>query len=108
MKEYLDGKIKLKEPTLGDMCKVGGLIHRYGPDGLTAGVGLMELLGVVCIVEDGIRLEDQKPNLSKEILKDFFPYWKPLEWMNDNIDILLSSKKPSRKLPQGSTDIPKL
>ena len=107
MKEYLNGKIKLKEPTLGDMCKAGEIIYRNTPDGLMMGLGLMDLFKIVCIVEDGIELKDQKPSLSKEILKDFFSYWKPLEWISDNIEGLTGLKNLSSKLPPELTDIPK-
>lgn len=107
MKEYLEGKIKLKEPTLGDMCKVGELIYRNGPDSLMAGMGLVDLISVVCKTEDGIKINELNPEISKEILKDFFLYWKPLKWISDNMRSLTPSKKSSQKPQKESEAITK-
>jgi len=70
MKSYLNNRITLREPTLGLMCKVGELIYKNGPDGLTAGIGLVELIEIICeVTEGGIKISELNPEISKEIQK---------------------------------------
>lgn len=104
MKTYLDNQIKLKEPTLGMMCDVGEIIQRYSLPSVMGGAGLKALLKVICEGDPKL-LMDSDPNISKEILTDFFELWKPLEWISSNTSILPGSKKLLQELRETSKDI---
>jgi len=106
MKEYLEGKIKLKEPTLGLMCEVGELIQIHSISSVMAGKGMKQLLELIC--EGDIEfLMGSNPDVSKEILKDFFAIWKPLKWIFANTSILPKSKKSLQELREASKNIKK-
>jgi len=106
MKEYLDGKIKLKEPTLEMMCEIGEIIQTYSIPSVLAGSGLKHLLGIIC-EGDVELLMKSNPKESKQILQDFFTIWKPLEWIFANTSTLPKSKKSLQELRAASRNIKK-
>ena len=94
MKEYLDGKIKLKDhPTLEDMLSVADLLHEY-PVSAVTGIKLLDLLSIVC--EGDIELlKKSDPEVGSQILEDFWQSWKPLKFISRNTSIRQHGSKSS-------------
>jgi hypothetical protein len=98
-KTYLDGKVILKEPTVEGLCKVGEILRVYDYSSLVCGQGLLDLLPVICDIDKSFDYKKDLPrDTVKEILKDFFTIWNPMEWTSGNIAIMEPSLKRLREL----------
>lgn len=96
-KTYLDGKIKLKEPTLEGLCKTGQLLKTYTESELVAGEGLLALIPIICEMPKDFDFKSNlPPKTATEILKDFFTLWNPWKWISGNTKLLIQSLKSSR------------
>ena len=79
--------MKLKEPTLKDMCKVGELFAREDLSSILAGEKMIDLLLIVYEETTREELEKISPEKAREMLENFFTKWKPTKWIYGNTEI---------------------
>ena len=100
MKSYLDGKIKLNDPTFGKLCQIGQLLKTYDASDLTGGMATPKLIAITCEIAEGFDIDkDLPPGTAITLVEDIFDTWKPLQWIKENV------KTMEKNMPKDSKPI---